>query len=119
MTPEKREQTRDLLVQDLKHYRHPKERDLLRTLESRFTSGNDVPVTRAMITREEYEQLRSLLTDREGFVTVPLQATSEMIEAGRNALLEPAVAHTHKVQILIDAQKCYSAMIAAVTKEGQ
>jgi len=29
------------------------------TLESKFTSGNDIPVERATITREEWEAIRS------------------------------------------------------------
>jgi hypothetical protein len=118
MTDEKREQTRDLLVQDLKHYRHPKERNLLRTLESRFTSGNDVPVTRAMITREEYEQLRSLLADREGFVWVPRDASEAMIEAGMNAWHERDP-DNHFAIWTGDVEAMWKAMCAAATKEGQ
>lgn len=39
--------------------------DLMETLERRFTSGNDVPVTRAHITRDEYETLRAKVAELE------------------------------------------------------
>src|SRR5690606_32025646 len=64
------------------------EHDLLQTLASRFTSGNDVPVTRAMITREEYEQLRSLLTTK----VQALEGENEVLREQNAALNQENVA---------------------------
>ena len=35
----------------------------IKLLEEKFTSGNDIPVDRAAITREEFEALKSLVQD--------------------------------------------------------
>ena len=38
---------------------------MIESLKLKFTSGNSTPIDRAVITRDEYEQLESILKDRE------------------------------------------------------
>ena len=38
--------------------------NILKVLEKKFTSGNDVPVTRATITREEYEAILEIISKK-------------------------------------------------------
>jgi len=42
--------------------------DVLKALELRFTSGNDVPVSRSHITRDEYDRLRDTVARQRAWI---------------------------------------------------
>lgn len=69
--------------------------DIMQVLEQKFKSGNDIPVTRAAITREEYEQIMAVIKKMEACVDKMTAQIDELTEPFYRSI-SPWPTHTEK-----------------------